>query len=96
MYVDDDIKLFAGNEKELEILIQTVRIYSQSIELEFSKEKCDIPIMGSWKWQTTKSCTESRKNQNVRRKGKLQVLGNIEISWDGRKNFKKSISGERN
>ena len=30
MYMDD-IKIFAKNEKELEILIQTVIIYSQSI-----------------------------------------------------------------
>ena len=30
----DDIKLFAKNEKELEILIHTVRIYSQDIEME--------------------------------------------------------------
>ena len=31
MYMDD-IKLFAKNEKELETLIQTVRIYSQDME----------------------------------------------------------------
>ena len=34
MYMDD-IKLFAKNKKELETLIQTVRIYSQGIEMEF-------------------------------------------------------------
>ncbi len=33
MYMDD-IKLFAKNEKELETLIQTVRIYSQNIGME--------------------------------------------------------------
>ena len=30
MYMDD-IKIFAKNEKVLEILIQTIRIYSQEI-----------------------------------------------------------------
>ena len=30
-----DIKIFVQNEKELEILIQTVRIYSQDIGMEF-------------------------------------------------------------
>ena len=30
------------NEKELETLIHAVRIYSQDIEMEFSKEKCAI------------------------------------------------------
>ena len=44
--------------------------------------------------------TKSRKNQNVRRKGNLQVLGNIrsghhQTSGDERKKLKKSISGER-
>ena len=34
MYIDD-IKLFAKNEKELETLIHTVRIYSQEIGMEF-------------------------------------------------------------
>ena len=36
----DNIKLFAKNEKELKTLIQTVRIYSQDIGMEFSIEKC--------------------------------------------------------
>ena len=36
----DDIKLFAKTEKELETLIQTVRIYSQYIGMEFGIEKC--------------------------------------------------------
>ena len=38
MYMDD-IKLFAKNEKELETLIQAVRIYSQDIGIEFGIEK---------------------------------------------------------
>ena len=35
----DDIKLFAKNKKELETLIQTMRIYSQDIIMEFGIEK---------------------------------------------------------
>ena len=41
----DDIKLFAKNEKELENLIQTVRIRSQDIGMEFCIEKCAMQIM---------------------------------------------------
>ena len=37
MYMDD-IKLIAKNEKELETLIHTVRIYSQDIGIEFGIE----------------------------------------------------------
>ena len=45
----DEIKLFAKNEKELETLIQAVRIYSQDIGRKFGIEKCAILIMKSWK-----------------------------------------------
>ena len=44
MYMDD-IKLFAKNKKELEILIHTVRIYSQDIGMEFDIEKCALLVM---------------------------------------------------
>ena len=39
MYMDD-IKLLAKNEKQLEILIHAVRIYSQDIGMAFGIEKC--------------------------------------------------------
>ena len=37
MYVDD-AKLFAKNQKELETLIQTIRIYSHDTRMEFGKK----------------------------------------------------------
>ena len=52
MYMDD-IKLFAKNEKELETLIHTVRIYSQDIEMEFGFEKCALLVMKSGKRNLT-------------------------------------------
>ena len=48
MYIDD-IKLFAKNEKELETLIQAVRIYSRGIGMEFDIEKCAMLVMKSGK-----------------------------------------------
>ena len=50
MYMDD-IKLFAKNEKELETLIHTVRIYSRDIGMEFGIEKCAMLVMKSGKRQ---------------------------------------------
>ena len=41
MYMND-IKIFAQNKKELETLIQTVRIYSQDIVMKFDIEKCEL------------------------------------------------------
>ncbi len=52
MYMDD-IKLFAKNEKELETLILTVRIYSRDIGMEFGIEKCAMLVMKSGKRQLT-------------------------------------------
>ena len=52
MYMDD-IKLFAKNEKELETLIHTFRIYSQDIGMEFAKEKCAMLVMKSGKRHRT-------------------------------------------
>ena len=48
MYMDD-IKLFAKNEKELETLIDAVRIYSQDLGMEFCIEKCSMLVMKSGK-----------------------------------------------
>ena len=52
MYMDN-IKLFAKNEKELETLIHTVRIYSRDIGMEFGIEKCAMLVMKSGKWHLT-------------------------------------------
>ncbi len=52
MYMDD-IKLFAKNEKELETLIHTVRIYCQDIGMEFGIEKCAMLVMKSGKRHMT-------------------------------------------
>ena len=52
MYMDD-IKLFAKNEKDLETLIHTVRIYSQDIEMKSGIEKCAMLGMKSGKRHTT-------------------------------------------
>ena len=41
MYMGD-IKLFIKNEKELETLIQAVKIYSEVIGMESSIDKCDM------------------------------------------------------
>ena len=35
----DDIEIFDKNEKELEILVQTIRIYSKDRDMEFGIEK---------------------------------------------------------
>ena len=65
----------AKNEKELETLIQTVKIYSEDIGMEFGIEKCTMVIMKSGKRQITEGielsnkekseCSEKRKLTNT-------------------------------
>ena len=45
----DDIKLFAKNEKEFEILIPTVRIYSPDIGMGIVIKECAMLVMKSGK-----------------------------------------------
>ena len=49
----DDIKIFAKNEKEQEILIETIRRYSYDIRMRFGNEKCAMLIIKSGKRETT-------------------------------------------
>ena len=79
MYMDD-IKLFAKSEKELETLIQTIKIYSQDIGMEFVIEKCDMLITRSRKRQIVegKKTTKPRKNQNAQRK-RNKYLGILKV-----------------
>ena len=61
----DDIKLFAKNEKELETLIHTVRIYNKDIGMEFGIEKCALIVLKSSKRHLTDGI-ELTKQDNIR------------------------------
>ena len=76
MYMDV-IKLFAHNEKELETLIQVVRIYSQDSGIEFGMEKCALLIMRGRKQVMER--IELQNQEKIRRseKGNIKVFGNI-------------------
>ena len=67
----DDIKLFAKNDKELETLIRTVRIYSQEIGMEFDIEKFAIVVMKSGK----RNLTDEMELPN---QDKIRMLGENE------------------
>ena len=63
MYMD--IKIFAKNEKELETLIETIRIFSQYIGMEFDFEKRAMRIMKRGKTETMERITLLNK-ENIR------------------------------
>ena len=41
----DDLKLYRKNEKELDSLIQTVRVFNQDIRMEFGIDKCATIVL---------------------------------------------------
>ena len=59
----NDFKLFSKNTIELETLIQTIRIYSQDIGMEFGIEKFTILIMNSGKREITEGIELSNQER---------------------------------
>ena len=95
MYVDD-MKLFAKNEKELETLIHTVRIYSQDIGMEFGIEKCAMLVMKSSKRHLTDRM-ELLNQENIRtlrEKETYKYLGILEVDTNIQMELKEKIKKE--
>ena len=89
MYMDD-IKLFAKKEKELETLIQTVRIYSQDIGMGFGMERCAKLVMKSGKVELP--------NQVIRTLGENETykfLGMLEADTIKQQEMKEKIERAR-
>ena len=74
-------------KKELDILIQTIRIYSQGIRMEFSSEKCVMLIMKKRKSKTT----EGIELQN-KKAAKYLAKKNMTKNW---KFWKWTISNQK-
>ena len=64
MYMND-IKIFAKNEKELGILIQTIIIYNHNIRKEFGREKYVRLIMNNGKREKMEEI-ELPNQENIR------------------------------
>ena len=45
----DDLKLYSRSEKGLDSLVQTVRVFSKDIGIEFGIEKCAMLVMETGK-----------------------------------------------
>ena len=62
----DEVKVFANNEKELDTQIETIRICSKDIRMEFGIEKCAILI------RTNRKKRKSGRNRTVRIRKELE------------------------
>ena len=99
IYVDD-IKLFAKNEKELETLIHTVRIYSQYIGTKFGIESCAMLVMKSGKRYVTNGMElpnqvkirSSQKTKPTNTWASWRLTPSNKFKWKTK--FKRNISGK--
>ena len=80
------------NEKELETLIDAVRIYIQDLGMEYGIEKCAMPVMKSGKRHLTDGLEPSKKTKprNTWASWKLAPSN----KWRWKKKLRKNISGE--
>ena len=77
MYMGD-IKFFDKNEKELETLIQIVRIYSQDIGMDFGIEKYAMLVMKSGERHLTERMEQPNQDK-IRTLGKKETYEYLEI-----------------
>ena len=96
----DDIKLFAKNEKELETLIDAVRMYSQDIGMELGIEKCAMLLIKSGKRHLTggMELPNQDKIRTIGEKETYKYLGILEADTIKQvdmkeKKIRKNISG---
>ena len=64
----DDLKIYAKNQMELESLVNTVRIFSDDIEMEFGLQKCAILVMKRGK-------LEMGTNDMIMPGGEIKAMG---------------------
>ena len=73
-----NIKQFAKNEKELESLLQAVKIYSQEIGTEYVQEKGAMLIIKSEKQQLSEAI-ELPNQEKIRTLGQKETCKNLAI-----------------
>ena len=57
----DNLKLYASNEKSLEVLTQTMRVFSNDIGMKFGVEKCAVLTMKKGKMANSDGITLPNK-----------------------------------
>ena len=71
-----DIKIFAKNEKELETMIQTIRIFSRDKEMEFGIENVACLKRKKEKQLKLQNCPIRKTSENLEKKKKKKKSTN--------------------
>ena len=91
----DDLKLFAKNEDQIDSLLNTVRILSEDIRMEFGLPKCGVLIMKREKVVKSEgiSMPDGKMMKNVE-EGGYKYLGILEADGVKHKEMKNQIKKE--
>ena len=92
----DDLKLYCKNEKEIDSLIQTVRVFSKNIQLEFGIEKCAVLVMKSEKMIKSDGIKlpDEQVMRSLREGEEYKYLGILEADQVKQKEIKEKVASE--
>ena len=91
----DDLKLFAKNEDQIDNLVNTVRIFSEDIKMEFGLPKCGVLIMKRGKVVKSEgiSMPDGKMMKNIE-EGGYKYLGILEADGVKHEEMKDQIKKE--
>ena len=92
----DDLKLFAKNEKGLDSLVQTVRVFSEDIGMEFGIDKCAMLVLKRGKFERSEGIQlpDNEQIKSLGEKEGYKYLGILEADGVLEKDMKEKLSKE--
>ena len=89
----DDLKLYTRSEKELNSLVETVRIFSKDINMEFGIQKCAMLVLKRVKSVETKGIQLQDNNRSLEYAENFKYLGVFQAN-DVKRSEMKEIVGK--
>ena len=92
----DDLKLYGKKEKELDSLVQTVRVFSQDIRMEFGIDKCAMIVLKRGKLVMSDGIKlpDAKEIKSMNEGEGYKYLGIIEADEIKKKEMKEKVSNE--
>ena len=92
----DDLKLFGKNEKQLNNLVNTVRVFSKDIKMEFGVQICAVLIMKRGKFISSEGIClpDGQRIKSVEKEDGYKYLGVLEADGVNHEEMKEMIRKE--
>ena len=89
----DDLKLFVKNEDQIDSLVNTVKIFSEDIKMEFGLPKCGVLIMKRGRVVKNEgiSMSDGKMMKNIE-EGGYKYLGILEADGVKHKEMKDQVN----